>query len=255
MILPGLVSVTFRSLDVPSIVALSAQCGLKGIEWGADVHIPVGDLIAAEEARTQTANAGIAVTAYGSYYRAGASQEDMHFEDVLLTAIALGAPKIRVWAGSVCSEKSTVETRKSVVEDLRQICGMAAAGQVKVVLEYHRQSLTDTLESTLLLLQEVGSPTLQTGWQPSPERSNAEHLAEVQALQPWLSDLHVFQWESVGGTEIRKPLKTGETSWQAIFQSIHGERFALLEFVPNDDPAALPTEAATLRSILKGLPL
>ena len=39
----GLCSITFRSLDVATIIDLAVSAGLDGIEWGADVHVPVGD--------------------------------------------------------------------------------------------------------------------------------------------------------------------------------------------------------------------
>ena len=41
---PGLCSVTFRQLRVDQIIDLAAESGIAGIEWGADVHVPVGEL-------------------------------------------------------------------------------------------------------------------------------------------------------------------------------------------------------------------
>ena len=39
---PGLCSITFRDLSVDDVVALAADAGLAGIEWGADRHVPPG---------------------------------------------------------------------------------------------------------------------------------------------------------------------------------------------------------------------
>ena len=39
---PGLCSITFRDLAVDDVVALAAEAGLAGIEWGADRHVPPG---------------------------------------------------------------------------------------------------------------------------------------------------------------------------------------------------------------------
>ena len=44
MIYPGLVSVTFRKLSPEEIVQLVVSSGLKGIEWGGDIHLPHGIL-------------------------------------------------------------------------------------------------------------------------------------------------------------------------------------------------------------------
>ena len=43
MLIPGLVSVTFRSLSQNEIANLMCRSELKAIEWGGDVHIPVKD--------------------------------------------------------------------------------------------------------------------------------------------------------------------------------------------------------------------
>ncbi|HNC24059.1 MAG TPA: sugar phosphate isomerase/epimerase, partial [Opitutaceae bacterium] len=102
MIHPGLVSVTFRALTPTQIVALVRQAGLRGIEWGGDIHVPHGNLARAREVREMTQEAGLSVAAYGSYYRAAQSEADgLAFEHVRATAVELGAPTIRVWAGGV----------------------------------------------------------------------------------------------------------------------------------------------------------
>ena len=69
MLIPGLVSVTFRQLAPREIVQLAAAAGLRGIEWGGDIHVPHGDLQAARAVRDITAAAGLQVLAYGSYFR------------------------------------------------------------------------------------------------------------------------------------------------------------------------------------------
>ena len=46
-IVPGLCSVAFRSLDAITVIRLALQNGLRAIEWGSDIHIPVGDHAAA----------------------------------------------------------------------------------------------------------------------------------------------------------------------------------------------------------------
>ncbi|MFN2155934.1 MAG: sugar phosphate isomerase/epimerase, partial [Anaerolineae bacterium] len=97
MIRSGLVSITFRQLSPAEIVARAAQAGLEAIEWGGDVHVPHGDVDAARTVRRTTEEAGLQVAAYGAYYRVG-HEEPCPFADVLESAVALGAPLIRVWA-------------------------------------------------------------------------------------------------------------------------------------------------------------
>ena len=39
----GLVSVSFRSLEIDEIIKLTKEAGLDTIEWGSDVHAPCDD--------------------------------------------------------------------------------------------------------------------------------------------------------------------------------------------------------------------
>ena len=95
---PGLVSISFRKLSWQDTLSLAKTAGLEAIEWGGDVHVPHGDVALAREVGEATRAAGLEVAAYGSYYRLGEPAPD--FSDVLASAKALGAPIIRIWAGS-----------------------------------------------------------------------------------------------------------------------------------------------------------
>ncbi|MHC4505194.1 MAG: sugar phosphate isomerase/epimerase family protein, partial [Planctomycetota bacterium] len=105
MIRSGLTSITFRKLSPEEIVRLTAEAGLDGIEWGGDVHVPPGEVDTARRVASMTSEAGLAVSSYGSYYRVGHDEPGL-FAPVLETAIALGAPIIRVWAGRVASREA-----------------------------------------------------------------------------------------------------------------------------------------------------
>ena len=63
----GVTSVSFRQHTPQQIIAAAAAAGLDGIEWGADVHVPAGDLAAAEQVRQLTQAAGLEVLSYGGY--------------------------------------------------------------------------------------------------------------------------------------------------------------------------------------------
>ena len=241
MIRAGLVSVTFRRLSPLEIVRLAQTSELEGIEWGGDVHVP--DAKTARDVRTMTEDAGLAVAAYGSYWRG-----EGDFGPFLDAAVALSAPTIRVWAGA----RGATETsdRTETTRAVREACERAEAAGLTVSLEYHAGTLTDCLDSTLRLAREVDHPALRFYWQPSPERSRAERLAEIRALKPRLSNLHAFQWTRSHGETLRRPLSEGETDWTEMLRTAAGDRFALLEFLPRDDPALLLREATTLRRLL-----
>src|ERR1700689_643838 len=119
---PGLVSVTFRQLPPERVVEFAAESGLKSIEWGGDIHVPHGDLSKAVEARELCQNAGVAISAYGSYYRAWASEKNgVSFSAILDTAQQLGTDTIRVWAGTMSSAAAPPGWQQAVVDDLKRI--------------------------------------------------------------------------------------------------------------------------------------
>src|SRR3954467_2439407 len=164
MLTSGLVSVTFRQLAPRAIVELAAAANLGGIEWGGDIHVPAGDLETARTVRQITADAGLQVLAYGSYFR---FQPQVAFEPVLETALALGAPLIRIWAGSQPSAATDAATRAMIVAESRRIAQLASQAGVIVAYEFHAGTLTDTTESALALLEAVEG--MRTLWQPPHE--------------------------------------------------------------------------------------
>jgi 3-dehydroshikimate dehydratase len=238
-VLPGLVSVTFRQLAASEIVALAVEHGMRAVEWGGDVHVPTGDLAAARDVAGRCADAGIAVEAYGSYYRAAGD-----FEPVLETALALGAPRIRVWAGQRGSAEET--DRPAVVDALRKAAESASGAGVELAVEYHAGTLTDTLASALDLFREA--PELKPYWQPPIGSSIEDALEALPALRPVAA--HVFSWDDTGR---RLPLAARAELWQPVLAglaTLPGTRYALLEFVRDDDPAAFAEDAAVLRGWL-----
>jgi len=251
-IVPGLVSVTFRKLPPAEIVALARRAGLVGIEWGGDIHAPHGDVARAREVRALTLDAGLRVAAYGSYYRAaGGNPDNPDFARVLESAVALGAPTIRVWPGGSGSAKLDPDGRKRVVDDLVRIADLAASAGVSVSTEFHDGTLTDTNDSARLLLSEAPHPNLFTYWQPHNGEPTPDCVEGLRAVLPRVSNVHVFHWWPTSAQ--RHPLADGAARWTEFFRELRtltGERFALLEFVRDDAEAALLEDAVTLHAWL-----
>jgi sugar phosphate isomerase/epimerase len=249
-IYPGLVSITFRQLSPTEIIDLVTQAHLVGIEWGGDVHVPQGDVATARLVRQQTLDAGLQVAAYGSYYRMS-HEETGPFDAVLECAVALGAPTIRVWAGRQGSDKADGAYWQAVIDDSRRIADLAAAHGITIAYEFHANTLTDTGTSARTLLERVAHANVRSYWQPPRGSTLEENLANIDAITPWLDNIHVFQWQRMSGE--REALAVGAAEWRpylATVRALPGDRFALLEFVQDDAPAAFLRDAATLRQWL-----
>lgn len=252
MIRTGLVSVTFRQFSPRQIIQLAVQAGLEGIEWGGDIHVPHGNVNVAREVAELSAEHGLAVAAYGSYYRAGTSEEEgLSFEAVLEIAESLGAPTIRVWAGNKGSDESSPSQREAVVNDLQRIADLAMPAGISISMEYHKHTLTDTLKGAYCLLSTIGHPQLKTYWQPRLGTLPEESAMEIRTLLPWLSNIHVYHWRACDAH--RLSLQEGEREWKTYFgelQESTKDRYALLEFVSGDTVEQLLQDASTLRNLL-----
>jgi 3-dehydroshikimate dehydratase len=251
----GLCSVTLRALGVDDVVDVAATAGLRAIEWGADVHVPPGDAAAAAAARAATAAAGLEVASYGSYYRAGRDDPES-FTAVVAGARELGAPRIRIWAGDVASAEATPADRARVALAARDAADRAAADGVEVAFEFHGGTLTDGAQSALRLLEAVeragsGAARVRSYWQPPQDLPDDQALEGLRRLRGHVSAVHVFSWWP-GSTRLR--LAGRAELWRAAFDSLSAAEApvdALLEFVPDDDPALVADEARTLTELLE----
>jgi sugar phosphate isomerase/epimerase len=255
MLIPGLVSVTFRSLDPEEIIRLAVGAGLQSIEWGGDIHVPAGENARAREVGRWTRDAGLIVSAYGSYYRLGPPvQGEPPFERVLASAAGLAAPTIRVWAGRCGSAACSADERAAIIDDARRVADMAARSGITVSLEYHEGTLTDTRDSVRALLQELAHPNIEFLWQP-PHGETIETCAEsLLEVLPRLRNVHVFHWWPTSGD--RRPLAEGEPRWQTYIDIVRESRRTvdfLLEFVARDNPDQFLADAATLQRMLETL--
>jgi sugar phosphate isomerase/epimerase len=254
MIRSGLASVTFRKLDCVAVARLAREAGLAGIEWIGDAHAPAGDLRMAREAAVATADNGLAVVAYGSYFRAGEKRADLpEFPRVLESAVALGAPVIRAWAGLRPSAEADAAYRTRVVTELVAAGELARASGKKLALEYHAGTLTDDDASALMLARELAGSNVDFYWQP-PNHNLADNLATLRQLAPRLVNLHVFHWQASPTGQDRRPLSEGAAEWPHYLATLDQSRdhYVLLEFVRNDQSELLHADAATLNGWLAG---
>jgi sugar phosphate isomerase/epimerase len=248
---PGLVTVTFRQLAPREVIELARQTNLTALEWGGDVHVPPTDLKRALEVGRMTREAGLSVVAYGSYFRVG-EESPRDFKPILDTAVALGAPAIRVWAGRRGSEDAEPEYRARVLRDLLELADDAARAGVVICLEYHADTLTDTDTSAQELLQAAEEKDLRTLWQPPHEMTVAQRCQSLRGVLPWLNHVHVFHWPRRGE---RAALEEGSGDWAKYLQVLREEGKTcplLLEFVRGDDPDQLRRDAGTLERLISG---
>lgn len=247
MLQTGLVSVTFRALSPKQIVALVAEAGLKGIEWGGDVHVPPGDDSTAEHVRAITIDAGLQVASYGSYFRAGEDDAEVRHA-VLRAAQILQAPNIRIWAGRQGSASAAAAYRQKVAADAHALAEEAAAVGITISFEFHPNTIADTVESALALLNDINNDNVFMYWQPPVDMAVDQRLAGLEAIYPHLTNVHVMNYVSNKG---RLPLANASDEWLAYLRPVVAsprQHWAMIEFVPDNSPDAFRTDACTLHS-------
>lgn len=243
----SLTSVTFRKKSIEEIVDLVAQAGLDAIEWGGDVHVPPTDPAAAEKALKLCQEKGIAVSAYGSYYRCDAGED---FAPILEAALHLKTNVIRVWAGRLGSAKCPPETRAQINASLAKAVAMAKEAGCIVATEYHPNTLTDDLDSTLQLLEDV--PGLYTYWQPetSIPRAPGYDTYALEKLGKRVINVHVFHRNSENQ---KVPLSVAFDKWVGHFRDLEkfcDVRYGAIEFVMDDTSEQFLDDAKALHEIL-----
>lgn len=247
----GLTSVTFRDKSVEEIIKIATDNNLDGIEWGGDIHIPCGDIKTAIKVRELSSIANIEVFSYGSYYK-GLPEQD--FSLTVNTAIALGAKIIRIWAGNKSYENMTEMEYNSIVESIKNACNLARENGMKLALEYHRNTLTQSKESALGLLNAVNNESLFLYWQPNPDIDFKEHIAEITLLKDYICCYHIFAWEH---NNTRLYLEDHKENWMKYIDLIcdNSNINYILEFVKDDSVEVFSKDVLTLKDIKNTLGL
>lgn len=249
--IPGAVSATFKKmpLSADDVITLLRECHLQAVEWSENVHVQLGDLQGAAELGEKTTQAGLRIAAYGSYYRLGESELPARdFARTLATAKALGAPIIRVWAGTHASQEVDEKQFAALAEEAALIASLAETEHLRVAFEWHKNTLTDTNESAQRLLQVAAHPNLYCLWQPTVALTPVQRTAGIRLMSSRLLNFHVYSWPDGK----RGPLNAAE--WQYYLDAaseIGGEHCALLEFVRDDTVEQFRSDAQTLLNLLE----
>ncbi|MFN2108808.1 MAG: sugar phosphate isomerase/epimerase family protein, partial [Anaerolineae bacterium] len=170
------------------------------------------------------------------------------------SAVALGAPTIRVWAGKQGTAAADDAYWARVVEDSHTIGDLAQQAGIIVAYEYHGNTLTDTDASALRLLRAVAHDNVKTYWQPPSGATLDENLASLEAILPWLVNVHVFSWREINDQRERMLLDAKADEWTQYLGKVATtgrDHFAMIEFVRDDEPTNFLKDAETLKCLIR----
>ena len=244
----GLVSVSFRSLKYEEIIKITKDSGLCAVEWGGDIHAPAGDVETAARIKDATLTAGLSVAEYGSYYRLGELDTEKKAA-ITASARALECDKVRAWASVKNRASHTDDEYAAVIEDTRRLC--ESAPDLTFCLECHNNTLTENYSDALDFLRDVDRPNLKMFWQPNQYRDHEYNLSALNALLPYVLSVHVFAWDG----DRKLPLSSHAHLWSDYLEILKRSKeesiCLMLEFMYDNSPSTLKSEAETLKSLLK----
>lgn len=240
----GLVSVSFRPESPETVIKAAKAAGLSCIEWGSDVHAPCDDENRLQEIAALQKEYGVSCCSYGTYFRLGVT-DVAELPAYIRAAKLLGTDTLRLWAGRQHPWDFSAEEKEKLFDHSKAAAKMAEQAGVKLCLECHMKTYTESAEAALELLTAANSPAFEMYWQPNQNRSVAENMANAKALKNYVNHIHVFQWKG----KARFSLEEGLEEWKSYLGEIPGDRCLLLEFMPNDTLEELPTQTAALRKL------
>ena len=259
----GLVSISFRKISKKELIKATKESGLEYIEWGGDVHIPMGNVKLARSTRALMHGSGLKSASYGSYFGLVYHCDEhfpMPFKKVLKTARALSAKTVRVWLGwPYCGCKKGCDVFlcdkgfKKNVTITKNLCREAKKYGLTLSIECHFKTLSDDYHDTLRFLEAVGEDNLRLYWQPNHARGFEYNVEALKALLPYISNVHVFNWNEKGEKSSLGD-ERGRREWSEYLRILNddnaSERICFLEFMPDGELSSLSTEASILKELI-----
>lgn len=237
----GVVSVSFRALSAEEVIKITKDAGLEAIEWGSDVHAPVGETERLRRIAELQKDAGLYCSSYGTYFRIGENS----IEELIAyieSAKILGTNVLRLWCGKKNYEDCTKEEKLFILEESRKAARIAEREGAVLCMECHNNTFTNSFLGALELMNYVKSPAFRMYWQPSTTADLKTNLEYAKAIAPYTANLHVFYYEN----GVPRQLEFGIDSWKEYLSCFPGDRHLLLEFMPDKKPESLGREAAAL---------
>ena len=115
----------------------------------------------------------------------------------------LGAKVAKVFAGRVPSEQADEACRARSVERLRTLAKQAARYDMEMTAETHGNTLADTTESTLQLLDELSDvPNFGICYQPYTFKDTGAALAEYDAVAYAVRHVHLQNRDDIGNCRL-----------------------------------------------------
>jgi 3-dehydroshikimate dehydratase len=191
-------SIALRDEQIKFVIPKVAAIGYDGIEiWGQHLEDYMQTRGSIQSLKGILEEHKLAVSSISPIFNFTGTADDRHQGIVLGKryidfAEALDRPIIRTLTGSKGSAEAAPEDWQHAVDSLRELCEAAQPRGICMALEIHPKTLTDTIPSTVKLLNDVNYPNLRVvydAWHVFCE-GKADPVASIDTLFPYIIHVH-----------------------------------------------------------------
>ena len=241
----GLCSVSFRNNLAEEVIKAVSEAGLGYIEWASNCHAPYNDLEALQNIVSLQKQYGIKCSSYGTYFYLMHNNIE-ELETYIKAAKMLGTKVLRLWCGKRASADYSFQEKQELFAKCRKAAKIAERENVILCMEFHRNSFTDTAESSIELMQAVDSPNFKMYWQPTLGVSEETIIRNAHLISPYTVNIHVFYYID----NVQQNLSKGINLWKRYLKEFSSNKTLLLEFIPGGNIETLPLEAKALKEFV-----
>ncbi len=243
----GMTSLTLRNESPDKVVEYVVKAGLQGIEWGvSDTHIVLGDTHRTEKVARLCGDNNIEVFSLGSYCRMETLEG---VRETVEAAAILGAPIIRIWAGTKAPQNCTDTDIATVTENTRVMADMAKKHGIVLGFEFHEGTLTETADDAVELIKRIDRPNVGLYWQPDYRLTPEENLvSRNRVISCCVGNMHIQNYTPEKGYG---HLSEIESTLCMYYDDIKDKDYCLMiEFVKDGTVENLTDDSVTLRRVI-----
>lgn len=240
-------SLTLKNENIINVVKIAKEAGIEGIEWGvSDTHMKLCDKKSAEEIKKASSEYAVEIFSLGSYCY---MEEKEECDDALETAVLLGAPIIRIWAGKLPPCECDDEYRNKIISNTIYMADKAKKHNIVLGFEYHPWTLTETADDALALINDIGKDNVGLYWQPTNRISAEENVRDRNRVIPYfVGNIHI---QNSIRDKYHEKLSLIEDRLKLFFDDIKNEDYrVMIEFVKDGSIENLFDDARVLRKVI-----
>lgn len=138
-------------------------------------------------------------------------------------ALTLNCKRIRIFTGHIAGSSATDIQWEMGIKGVRELCDLGLEHNLDFILEMHYDSLMDTSDNALRLIEGVDRPNLKINLQVPIDGEDIFYSA--QKLGKYTAHLHAHNWITRDGKINYTFLDSGEIDFERFIKTLQEEGF------------------------------